>query len=450
MPNKRPEFPVQQFDSSVVEHLEDTSGTAMTFYFAGVADSITPWGQNVPRRDKELSEFWPSENTLASAIYSISSRNAAFEWEVVAQPRTRDAIEWMLHNAIVGNARGWIPFISSFSQDLYTRDNGAFIEIIRAENSPSAPVIGIGHLDSTRCTRTGNPEYPVIYTDRKGREHKMPWYSIVPISEFPSSLETMNGVGYSAVTRVLRAAQILKDLAIYKQEKVSGRFYKAIHFVGGVSRREIEDIKERGQEDADNAGLRRYILPQIVASLDPEKAVSVATIDLAGLPDNFDLDIELKWYITQLALGLGEDYQSLAPLPGGNLGTSTQSEILHKKSRGKGPALFMEIIQNTFKWCGILPRSAKFHFVSKDTSADKETAEVALTRARERQIRIQDGEITTDVARKLALIAHDLTEEMIGDIPEGFNMAEQDASSTPTDNDVEEGLGGDTNRVRRI
>lgn len=453
MPKTRPDFPIDLFQETVVEHVEQSPVAPLTFYFATAADTITPWGANTNRRDKELREFWITENTLAGAIFAVSSRNAAYSWELKGEAaKTKSAVEWMLHNALAGQTRGWNQFMLKFSVDLYTQDNGAFIETIRSEPDPRAPVIGIGHLDAGRCTRTGNPFYPVLYTDRKGKLHKMPWWSIIPFSELPSPDETMNDVGICAVTRVLRAAQVLKNLATYKNEKVSGRFYKAIHFVGGVSKGDIRDIMDRGQEDADNSGLIRYIMPQIVASLDPEKPVSVATIDLAGLPDNFDLDVELKWYITQLALGFGEDYQTFAPLPGGNLGTSTQSEVLHRKSRGKGPALFIQTIENAFKWYGIVPRNVEFKFVVADPAADKEAAEVSLTYARARQLMIQDGELPPAQARKLAVQQRSIPPEIMAEIPEGYDVAQTDSSvSTPDDNDTEEeNLRGDANRIRRI
>lgn len=453
MPQQRPDFPAKLFDESVVEHEEISRTAPLTFYFASAAEAITPWGMNVKRRDQELRDFWITENTLAGAIFSVCGRNAAYKWQLKGDnsPKTISAIEWMLNNAIAGTQRGWIPFLLKFSLDFYSTDNGAFIEIIRSDYDARAPVIGIGHLDSTRCTRTGDPFYPVLYTDRKSKLHKMPWWSIIPFSELPSPDETMNDVGVCAVSRVLRAAQILKNLATYKNEKVSGRYYKAIHFVGGVSKGDIKDIMERGQEDADNVGLLRYVMPQIVASLDPEKPVSTATIDLAGLPDNFDLDTELRWFITQLALGFGEDYQTFAPLPGGNLGTSTQSEVLHRKSRGKGPALFIQTIENALKWQGVIPRNIEFKFVVSDPSADKDEAEVALARARARQLQIQDGEITTDAARKLASLQGNLPEEILEMIPEGYNVSpDLSSGSTPKDNDVEEDMGGDANRQRRI
>ena len=40
---------------------------------------------------------------------------------------------------------------------------------------------------------------------------------------------------YCAVTRLLRAAQILRSLAIYKDEKIAGRFHRGIHLLRGIS-----------------------------------------------------------------------------------------------------------------------------------------------------------------------------------------------------------------------
>jgi hypothetical protein len=219
-------------------------GGQFTLGMAEVADSFTKWGTNVERRDKELREFWKTEPTLAGALFAVCARNSAYQWVLDGPPKTVDAVEYLLNNAITSGAPGWMTFINAISQDLYSTDNGFFIEIIR--KGPKSPVLGIAHLDSNACIRTGNPDKPVIYRDRKGRLHKLPWYNVIATADLPSPIQSMNGVGVCAVTRVLRSAQIMRDIAQYKHEKVSGQFYRAIHFVGGVSKAEIEDVQTRG------------------------------------------------------------------------------------------------------------------------------------------------------------------------------------------------------------
>jgi hypothetical protein len=248
----------------------------------------------------------------------------------------------------------------------------------------------------------------------------MPWYSIITLEEFPAPIEDMLDVQYCAVTRVLRAAQIMRDIAIYRGEKVGGRFTEAVHIVGGISKANIDDVRQRAQERADNAHLSRYLAPVIVESLDPQSTPSVATLDLKALPEGFDLDAELRWYIAFLATGFGRDYQDFAPLPGRGLGTSQQSETLHLKSRGKGPQTWDDVFttaMNNF----VMPRDpgdlddllVTFSYTDQDIQAEQQAADVQKTRAEARQIRIDSGEITPEIARQIAQDEGDLSEELL-------------------------------------
>jgi hypothetical protein len=144
-------------------------------FVATAAQSVTPWGVSFKQRDKELRSFWISEPWLASVVYSVSIRNASFAWDVVgsdpSKPRPKNTIarvKQILKNSDRGN--GWKSLLSKTCIALYTQDNAAFWEIIRSADNPSAPVINIAHLDSARCQRTGDPTYPIIYTDLTGKE----------------------------------------------------------------------------------------------------------------------------------------------------------------------------------------------------------------------------------------------------------------------------------------
>lgn len=391
------------------ETTNEGPANSLTLYFASVSDSIPAWGMSISRRDEELRKFWPTEPMLASAIYGVAAANAAFSWELTGPDRTRDAVQTMLNSASLG--KGWQHFIIQISLDLLTQDNGAFIEVIRAANSETAAVIGIAHLDAAACRRTGNPDYPVVYRDVKGIEHKMAWWNIISLEEMPSPDQRMYGVQLCAVSRVLKWAQILRDINTYKSEKIGGRFVRKIHIVGGPAKKEIEDNLARHEEEADNLGLTRFIKPMILASLDPSKPVSHVEIDLAELPENFDIDKEMKWYINQLALGFGRDYQDFAPLPGGNLGTSAQSEVLAEKGRAKGPALFMKLIEHKFNFWGVLPQNIEFAFKEQDLDRETKQASVKMSRATARGTRLNSGELTLQVARDIALEEGDLTQE---------------------------------------
>lgn len=388
---------------------EEVPRSSFVIQLASIADAIVPWGTNPSLRDIQLRQFWPTESLLASAIYTIVARNAAFSWTLNGPPRTVKATQDMLHEANLG--QGWLDFIIKFSIDFFTQDNGGFIEVIRDGNSWGAPVIGIANLDAGRCRRTGVPDWPVVYTDRYGVEHKLAPWQVISVAEFPSPVETMNGVGLCAVSRVLRMAQLMRDITIFKQEKVSGKHPGQIHLVSGVRTTEIEDALKINNEEQIARGYTRYIKPVLFGTLDPNAKVALETINLASLPDGFDEEVTMKWYISVLAMGFGADYQDFAPLPGGGLGTSQQSQILHQKSRGKGPALFMKMLEHKFNFYGVMPRNVTFRYDEQDVASDMEQATLRRVQAEADNMYILNGTLTPEAVRQQMLDRGDLTQE---------------------------------------
>jgi len=374
-----------------------------------MADEIPPWGTAPRERDRKLREFWHTEPFLAGAIFTTVARYAAFGWSLKGPTRVVEQVDKVLNGVERGG--GWNPWILKILTDLLTQDNGAFFETVRESDDPRAPVVTLQHLDSNRCIRTGRPMEPVIYRDLDGVMHKLKYYQVQALEEFPSPIEEARGMQYCVVTRLLKAAQVMRDLLVYQREKISGRRPRAVHLISGVQRQTIEDAMRRADFSADSAGLTRYMQPVIVASLDPTSQVSKETIELASLPDGFDYDTSMKWYISVLALAFGADYQDFAPLPGGNLGSAQQSETLHLKSRGKGPRLFMNLLESKFNYQGIMPRSVTFSFGDQDIVEDMQHARGRMLRAQERAARIKSGEITPEVARLLAVSHGDLEED---------------------------------------
>lgn len=404
-----------------------TGNLILTLDLASAADIIPPWGR-VLSRDKRLREFWPTETMLAGTVSEMALKNASYAWEIRhSSDAIAEAITDMLGAAIAGDGFGWIPFIQKWSEDLYTQDNGAFVELIRDEGQDAssafrnerAPVLGVAHLDSGRCQRTGNPETPIIYTDRNGLQHKLAWYQVIPMADFPSSIETMNGVGYCAVTRVLRYAQIMRSIALFQDEKISGRRFKSLHIVSGVSRTDLEDAKKRGREEADNEGNMRYIDPMILASLDPEKPVSTVTIDLAGLPDGFDYDVQMRWYVTQLSLGFNTDYQTIAPLASGNIGSSSQSSILHRKSSGKSP---IRKLFEAFANYGVLVRGSKIILQDQNEEEELERQMIRTKAAEEYALQLRNGVLTPEAVRKDLVRRNIYPAETVAGIPEKYGL----------------------------
>lgn len=390
-------FPQAAIQESIQDQPKpgNIASTTLVFNLASVADLVHPWGINVPARDKQLREYWPTESYIAGAVANTCMRDAAFDWEIQGpSEKINQAVTEMLQTAIAGEMIGWVPFVQRFSQDLRTQDNGAFIELIRDPGMDAnskfrgamAPVIGIANLDAGVCVRTGNAEFPVLYTDINGAQHKLRWYEVIPFSDFPSPSQKMNGVGICSLSRALRLSQIIRSIAIFKDEEVSGRNVKKINIVGGVSNTAIDDALLRTVEQADNKGNSRFIQHAVLASLDPEKPVSLVTVELASLPEGFDYDTEMQWFISGLALDFGVDYQEFAPLTGGSLGSSSQSSTLNKKSYGKGPRNWMDMTSSSFKNYGVLPRGCKMVYLDKNQEEEAEKQEVRTRAAEEAAI----------------------------------------------------------------
>lgn len=389
-------------------------------YYVNAANEIHDWGTAPMARDVQLRKFWRQEPYLMGAIFSTVARYASYSYTIHGPARQVARYQDMLQMSEHG--KGWNHLWSKVLQDVFTQDNAGWAETVRLENNDTSPVVQMNHLDSSRCWRTGRAAEPIVYYDNHDIGHIMKYYQVMEITEFPSAVERMRGMQYCAVTRILRAAQIMRDINTYMYEKIGGRRHRAIHLVGGVGRQTIKDAMAQAGADADQEGLIRYADPIIINAVDPTADVKLATIELASLPDSFNEETRFRWYIAAMALAFGGDYQDYAPLPGGNLGTAQQSEVLDKKARGKGPSLFQSQVEQLFNFHGIMPRTCRFEFGDPYSEDNETKARASKLRAEEREARIRSGEINQAIARQLAVDA--------GDLPQDYLkfFAEQDLS----------------------
>lgn len=383
--------------------------SSLMWMVAQAADEMSPWGVSPRYRDAQLRKFFPTESYFTSALGTVVSRNMGFSWVLHGSEAVVEAQQDMLNNA--NNGEGWHDFIAKVSMDLYTQDQGAFIEIVRAFDSPEAPVIGINHLDAEKCYHSGNSEFPVYYQDANKIYHRLAWYEAVTLSELPTPIESLPGLQLCALTRMLRAAQVIRNVTIYKEEKTGGRNARALHMIQGLTTKQITDAVKKLEAYADAQGLLRYMQPLIVGTRDPEAKIDLKTLELATMPDGWDEEKQIKLYIAIIAMAFLGDYQDFAPLPGGNLGTSAQSETLHMKSRGKGAGLFRKRIAHMLNH-KILPKVVTFEFEEQDIVAEQEEAEVQKTRAETRKFQIESGELTVMGARQIAVDSGDIPQEV--------------------------------------
>ena len=391
----------------------------IVMYMASLADDIPQSPGKA--RDKQLEQVWKTEPMLAGAVYSMCAKVAALDFKLTGPKRAVSRAERMLMSADFGG--GWVTLISKTVLDMLTQDAGGFIELLRPRGAPpSSPVAGIAHIDAQRCFKTGDPQKPVIYESESGKLHQLSWHQVLTLTDMPSPRDKDKGLGWCAVSRALRAAQIIRDVSLFKRQKLSGKNVPALIFAQGVRRNMVEEAVTRAKTEEANLGRTLYTGPVIISSQDPGAQVNAQLIELAGLPDGFNEDVLYKWYIATLALDFGTDYSEFAPLPGGNLGSASQMETMAARARGKGPGMVLQQFEYGFNYF-VLPQTVKFQFASADPSAERERIMLRTERAKERAMRIQSQEITPEQGLALAVAE--------GDAPESF----LNTAALPTDDD---------------
>ena len=382
-------------------HQAFASEAPLTLHLSMIADGIPQYGS--PGRDEALDRFWKLEPLLAGAVYSMCAKMAALDFRLRGPRRLVRKYRRLLLSADLGSGNGWINFIFKLTRDLLTQDNGAFIEFLRPPGAlPTTQVQGIAHIDSQKCERTGNPLKPVNYLKSKDDPIPLEWYQVLALSDFPSPREDDFNRGFCAVSRVLRAAQVMRDIGIYKRQKLAGKRTPGIMIFQGIPHTRMQEAVLTALEAQQDEGLSHFTLPLLVGSMDPGVPVDAKLIELAGLPDGFDEDVSMKWYIATLALDFGTDYTEFAPLPGGNLGSATQATEMAARARGKGPGATLQQLEFAMNYW-VLPESMEFQFASTDPIAERERIEQRRQRAEERSTRISSGEITVEQALELAV-----------------------------------------------
>lgn len=371
------------------------------------------WGTAVNERDIYLQQFLTLDSMAAGAVATICARNTGYSWEVSAQSSAlREACTRLLRHADLG--RGWEHFAMAVGLDYLSQDKGAFVELVRAGPEPGSPLVGIQHLPARDCWSTGRPDEPVIYRDRAGRFHRLRWYQVYRLAEMPMPHPVYEGLQLSAVSRFFRAARVHLNIQEYLEEKTGGRQSRAIHLVQGVTGSELKSALSTVAFNADNAQLQRYQPPIILPVLSDKMPAKVETLELASLPDGFDQEQNYREYLTVLAMALLADFQELAPLPSGNLGTGSQSETLDQKSRQKGAALWRKAIDGMMQ--NILPEGAEFRFTEIDQDEAKIGADVRKARAEGLKLYVDMGALDALGARAIAVEDGDIPPEVAEDV----------------------------------
>lgn len=355
-------------------------------------------GLSLRDADIVLTSTIDQESMWAGAVSIAITKVASLSWEVQGDIPLRVKRGQELLQAFDAG-RGWVCGISKVLQDFLLTNNGTFIEIVRQSGSLNSQIIGLIPLDSLRCTRTGDPERPVVFRDLKGREHQLQSYEVMDFADMPSNRASMFGSGKCAAHRAYKSIYKLSSIETYLGEKVTGRHPTVVHFIHGLNDLQLRSILSTAQSDADARGAIAY-MGAILATVPAGNEVSTASVPLTEFPDNFDRQKETDIAILAFANNLGLDVQDIQPLTGRALGTGAQSEVLDSKAKGKGLMAFrQQFTHGLSQW--VLPDLTTFLFVEKDW---------------------RDKNLTADYNQKVETYVSDSVQQGIIDGPKGLQL----------------------------
>lgn len=379
--------------------------TMFTINLAAIKENgIPPWSIYPQVRDSFLRIYSKQEPIMAGALYTFVSRIKTLRWNIANGGRNTKKYYQRLF-AEADGGRGFGEFIEKVVADLLTQDNGAFIELVGAGDEDK-PLVGrvteIWHLDSAQCWRTFDPEFPVIYQNPLDNTYKRIHKTrIIMLSSNPQPYERGRSVGFCAVSRAFRMMQAMKNIQIYKDEKVSGRFKRGLIYGNGLTPKTFRQAMMENEQAAENTGFTVYNEIPVLLSQQPDMKLTM--LDLASLPDGFEYEKEINIYVYILALCFATDAREFWPATASGA-TKADATVQHMKAQGKGIGDVIHTLETAFNW-QIMPGNGEssFEYDYTDDEQDKLKAELDGIKAANIALFQSNGWIDQFEGRALAI-----------------------------------------------
>jgi len=388
-------------------------------------------------RDRILSSTLDLEDMWASAVNKAVTKIAVRGYEVSDNDDSTRRVDF--GKALVTNLDGPASYRSGMAkvvQDFLLTDNGWFCEVKRVSDSPQAKVEALYPLDSFRCYRTGNLDFPVVYLDYDGIFHKLRPDQVIFGSDMPSPRSRLWNKGRCAASRAFQTIIKLSAMDVYFTEKITGSRALGLSFISGVSRQQLQDAMETSEAEKTRKGHIVY-KGKVMVPIQTDQPINIQEIDLASIADGFDVEQVQKDGYRKYALAIGLNPDELVERAAGlNSGTSAQVAENAAEEAG-GLPFFIKDFEDKINYL-VMPKSTIFQVTTNDTRDQQAKAQLAKTQADTiavmRGSTQEPGWITDDMALQMSVDQKLVPPEFLPkDVTPGAQLTDSgDQSKTPT------------------
>lgn len=357
-----------------------------------ICDEVPEYSTNSRKRDEWLIKFARSEPHLIGALQQAVSIDVNRGWELIGGRNQVNRFRAALHNYWgAPGLVGWRNGISVTSSSFYNTDINSIVELGR--DGKGGPVRGFYHVDPTRCSLTGDMDFPLKYYNGSKYDY-WSYEDFIRISSLPDTREKFNGLGFCAVSRCLNLALTMWAVNRHDQESLAARAPKGLLLVTGYSEQDWEDAMEAREEDLTSRE-RAYFGGVAVLATTATEGIDAKLIALSQLPKELNrkefVDLTMYGY----ALAFGYDPSEFWPVQFGSLGRGDEANLQSEKATAKGGLSFALGFQDQIQQ--VLPDTVLFQFQERDDRGELIAAEVKQEKATFVKIMAEMRETTNQV-----------------------------------------------------
>lgn len=355
----------------------------------------------------------PHNTLVQGAIGGITSKIVSTPFEVMGPTDAEsENAQAMLLNACFGKGAEYLFSVTALNYQRH--DRGVYWELI-GYGDPNGALVGspvaVNVLDPLRCFPTGDDEHPTWYYSYNGKIHQIHRSRLVHFIDMPDGDEDHPDVGLCGMSRAVAIAEREILMGRYTSTRLDDKPKPGIMLFRNIDEDQFKDAMARYNAMLRGGLSEQEAFGQVVQlfGLDPGMETGVEYVSYSEAPEKYDYIAYVNLDAKELALALGVDIQEIWELSGGNIGTSTQSQILHEKSKGKTIGRLRKAIERALNLY-VLPPECEFRWQYRDSQEDTERANLASTWAT--TIITLAGDLTPMERRQLA--ANQI--EAVGDV----------------------------------